>query len=252
MRFDVLTVLPSMFQGPFDVSILKRAVDLGLLSVRVHDIRAYSHDRHHTTDDYPFGGGAGMVMKAGPILEAVEALRAQAVTDGLSGDMDVIMLTPQGRPFTQRIAEELSTRRHIVLICGHYEGVDERVYERVVTDEISIGDYVLTGGELPAMVLVDAVSRLVPGVLGAAESLAEESISSGLLEYPQYTRPAKLDGMAVPNVLLSGDHQAIARWRRMMSLQRTFYRRPDLLVRATLTRSDAEVLSSIAKLSDKA
>lgn len=248
MRFDILTIFPGMFQGPFDLSVLKRAAAAGLLTIRVHDIRAFATDRHHTTDDYPFGGGAGMVMKAPPIFDAVESVRSEAQREGWTVPPAVIMLTPVGRRFTQGIAEELAKRDHLVLICGHYEGVDERVHEHLVTDEISIGDYVLTGGELPAMVLVDAVARLVPGVLGAAESLREESISSGSLEYPQYTRPADFRGWTVPSVLLSGDHEAIARWRRAMALLRTYQRRPDLLDRAPLTRGDAEVLESLVEL----
>ncbi|MGH2458195.1 MAG: tRNA (guanosine(37)-N1)-methyltransferase TrmD, partial [Chloroflexota bacterium] len=188
IRFDILTIFPDMFQGPFGISVLKRAVDAGLLTIRIHDIRAFATDRHHTTDDYPFGGGAGMVMKASPIFDAVGFVREQARGEGWGGSPDVIALTPVGRRFTQQVAEDLARKDHLVLICGHYEGVDERVHQHLVTDEISIGDFILTGGELPAMALVDAVARLVPGVLGAAESLAEESISSGLLEYPQYTR----------------------------------------------------------------
>ena len=245
IRFDILTIFPDMFQGPLGISILKRAADAGLLTIRLHDIRAFATDRHHTTDDYPFGGGAGMVMKAPPIFDAVEFVRDQARNEGWVGAPDVIMLTPVGRRFTQSVAEELAGRDHLVLICGHYEGVDERVHARLVTDEISIGDFILTGGELPAMVLVDAVARLIPGVLGAAESLAEESISSGVLEYPQYTRPASYRGWDVPSVLLSGDHEAIARWRREMAVGRTFQRRPDLLERAPLTQRDADVLSSL-------
>ncbi len=248
MRFDVLTIFPEMFRGPFDVSVLKRAVDAGLLMIRVHDIRAFATDRHHTTDDYPFGGGAGMVMKAPPIFDAVEFVRNEARRAGWTGTADVIALTPVGRPFTQRIAQDLATHEHIILICGHYEGIDERVHEHLVTDEISIGDYVLTGGELPAMVLVDTVARLVPGVLGAPESLAEESISSGLLEYPQYTRPSTYRGWTVPSVLLSGNHQAIAHWRRVMALRRTYWRRPDLLIRAALTRRDADALAELVEL----
>lgn len=251
MRFDVLTIFPEMFRGPFDLSVLKRAVDAGLLTIQVHDIRAFTTDRHHTVDDYPFGGGAGMVMKAPPIFAAVEAVRAEAQREGWTGQPDVIMLTPVGRRFDQCVAEEMARREHLILICGHYEGVDERVHEHLVTDEISIGDFVLTGGELAAMVLVDAVARLVPGVLGAAESLAEESISSGLLEYPQYTRPPDFRGWRVPDVLLSGDHGAIARWRRAMALRRTYWRRPDLLAHAPLTRQDAEVLDSLIQLPDE-
>ncbi len=249
-RFDVLTIFPEMFQGPFGISVLKRATDAGLLTIRVHDIRAYATDRHHTTDDYPFGGGAGMVMKARPIFDAVETVIGEARREGWAGPPTVIMLTPVGRLFNQGVAEELARRDHLVLVCGHYEGVDERVHEHLVTDEISIGDFILTGGELPAMVVVDAVARLIPGVLGAAESLKEESISSGLLEYPQYTRPATFRGWTVPGVLLSGDHQAIARWRRAMAVRRTFERRPDLFERAPLTPSDADTLASLVGRED--
>lgn len=252
MRIDILTIFPEMFRGPFDVSVLKRAMDAGVLTIRLHDIRAFTTDRHHSVDDYPFGGGAGMVLKAPPIFDAVEFVRFQARAEGLTVEPQIILMTPSGRRFEQSIAEELATRQHLILICGHYEGIDERVREHLATDAISIGDYVLTGGELPAMVLVDAVARLVPGVLGAPESLAEESISSGLLEYPQYTRPAVYRGWEVPKVLLSGDHQAIARWRRARALERTYWLRPDLLVRAPLDRRDGDALSSLIPIPDSA
>jgi len=250
LRVDILTLFPDMFRGPFDSSILKRASDADLIAIHIHDIRSFTHDRHHTTDDYPFGGGAGMVMKAPPIVEAVEFVDQIAKRTGIRSSSEVVLFTPGGQVFDQSLAEYLSTREHLVLICGHYEGVDERVRDMVVTREVSIGDYVLTGGELPAMVLVDSVCRLIPGVLGAAESLAEESMSSGLIEYPQYTRPANFGGLEVPSVLLSGDHQAIAKWRRAEALQRTFERRPDLLVRAHLSQADASVLSSLIELPD--
>ena len=221
MRVDILTLFPGMFVGPFDESMLKRACEAGLLQLNLVDIRDFATDRHRTVDDTPYGGGPGMVMKPGPIFAAVEAVR--------SADSRVILLSPQGRLFEQAMAIELSTLPHLVLICGHYEGVDERVREHLVDEELSIGDYVLTGGELAAMVVVDAVGRLLPGVLGAGESTVEESHSSGLLEYPQYTRPAEFRGWRVPDILLSGNHAEIARWRRRRALERTRERRPDLL-----------------------
>ena len=221
MRVDILTLFPGMFVGPFDESMLKRARESSALELNLVDIRDFAADRHRTVDDTPYGGGPGMVMKPGPIFAAVEAVR--------SPDSRVILLSPQGRLFEQAMAVELSTLPHLVLICGHYEGVDERVREHLVDDELSIGDYVLTGGELAAMVVVDAVGRLLPGVLGAGESIVEESHSSGLLEYPQYTRPAEFRGWRVPDILLSGNHAEIARWRRRRALERTRERRPDLL-----------------------
>ncbi|HLH72630.1 MAG TPA: tRNA (guanosine(37)-N1)-methyltransferase TrmD [Chloroflexota bacterium] len=248
LRIDILTIFPEMFRGPFDASILKRAREAGLIAIHVHDIRSFTHDRHHTTDDYPFGGGAGMVMKVQPVVEAVEYVCQAAMQDGIKSPAEVILFTPAGQILEQSIAKALAAREHLVLICGRYEGVDERVEKMVVSREISIGDYVLTGGELPAMVLVDTVARLVPGVLGASESLAEESISSGLLEYPQYTRPFDFRGEKVPAVLLSGDHQAVAAWRRCQALRRTFERRPDLLVRAPLSQDDGVTLSSFVRL----
>ena len=245
MRFDILTLFPAMFEGPFGESMLKRAVERGLIAVFIHSIRDFALGRHRVTDDTPYGGGAGMVMKPEPIFAAVEHAIGEARAAGQGGDdSDVILLSPRGRRLDQRIAEELSRRRHLVLICGHYEGIDERVRERLAADELSIGDYVLTGGELPAMVVVDAVARLVPGVLGAAESLAEESISGGLLEYPQYTRPPEFRGLPVPEVLLSGNHAAIARWRREQALLRTLHRRPDLLAGADLTPADRRFLET--------
>lgn len=250
MRFDILTLFPEMFRTPFDESILKRAVQAGLIQLKVHDIRAYTTDRHHTADDAPFGGGAGMVLKAPPIFAAVAAISAEAQQAGATAKPWIVLTAPQGRRFTQGVAEELARRDQLMLICGHYEGVDARVGDHLVDDVISIGDYILTGGELAAMVIVDAVARLVPGVLGAAESLHEESISSGLLEYPQYTRPADFRGWAVPLVLLSGDHAAIARWRRDQALQLTYRRRPDLLTLTPLTRADAGALSAMVTPSD--
>lgn len=244
MRFDILTIFPAMFAGPFDESILKRAQHKGVISIHVHNIRDYAHDKHHTTDDYPYGGGAGMVMKPEPIFAAVEAVREQALLPKGAG-AEIILLSPSGRLFTGEIAKALAEKPHLVLICGRYEGVDERVREHLATDEISIGDYVLSGGEIPAMVLVDAIARHVPGVLGAAESTLEESFEHGLLEYPQYTRPPKFQGWEVPEILLSGNHGAIARWRREQALKRTLERRPDLLRNIQLDGRDRAFVQSL-------
>lgn len=225
MRIDILTLFPGMFAGPFDESIVARARAAGVVEIGIHDLRSWTSDRHRTVDDYPYGGGAGMVLKPEPLFAAIEALRGQ----GPNGGGHVVLLTPQGEPFRQGIAAELANVQHLVLVCGHYEGVDERVREHAVDRELSIGDYVLSGGELPAMVVVDAVVRLLPGALGSPDSVAEESHSAGLLEYPHYTRPADFRGWRVPDVLLSGHHGAIASWRREQSIRRTRERRPDLL-----------------------
>jgi tRNA (guanine37-N1)-methyltransferase len=230
VHIDILTLFPEMFQGPFNFSILKRAIDHGLVSINIHNIRDYTHDKHHTVDDYAYGGGAGMILKPEPIFEAVESIKSNIKPE--IGELPVILLTPQGRLFSQQIAQELSTYSRLILICGRYEGVDERVREHLVTDEISIGDYVLSGGELAAMVVVDAVVRLLPGVLGSEASLVDDSHVAGLLEYPQYTRPVEYRGWSVPEVLLSGDHAQIAKWRREQSIQRTSERRPELLDKA--------------------
>jgi len=239
MQFDIFTLLPEVFPAYLDTSILKRARERGLIDVRVHNIRDYTHDRHHTTDDTPYGGGGGMVMKPGPVFEAVEsALGADPVCP-------VIMLTPQGRVFDQRVAQELSQHERIALICGRYEGIDERIREHLVTDEISIGDYVLTGGELPALLIVDAVSRLLPDVLGDPTGAEDDSHASGLLEYPHYTRPPEFRGWTVPDVLLSGDHAKIDKWRRQQSLLRTLKKRPDLLEKAELSQSDLKFLEKL-------
>ncbi len=236
MHIDVFTLFPGMFRGPFDESILRRAQEEGLLSLALHNIRDATTDKHHIVDDYPYGGGAGMVMKPGPVFASVEAVYQGG---------PIILLTPQGRLFTQAEAQRLAREPRLTLICGHYEGVDERIREQLVTDELSIGDYVLTGGELAAMVVIDAVSRLVPGVLGAPASAVEESHSSGLLEYPQYTRPPDFRNWQVPPILLSGNHGAIARWRRKEALRRTRARRPDLLARAELSKLDQKLLAEI-------
>jgi tRNA (guanine37-N1)-methyltransferase len=229
-----------MFQGPLQESILRRAQDRGLVEIRVHDLRAWTHDRHHVVDDEPYGGGAGMVLKPEPVFEAVDALRR-------GPEARVIVLSPQGIPFTQAVAEELARASHLILLCGRYEGFDDRIPHGLQALELSIGDYVLTGGELPALVVLDAVARLVPGVLGDATSAQTDSFSGGLLEHPQYTRPPAYRGMPVPPVLLSGDHEAIARWRRKQAIRRTRQRRPDLLARAALSERDRELLAEIVE-----
>lgn len=244
MRIDILTLFPEMFASPFGCGIFKRATEQGLVSMHVRNIRDYTHDRHHTVDDTPFGGGAGMVLKPEPIFESVEAVKAEwEVPD--AGQMPVILLSPQGRLFSQPIVLELSRHSHMILICGRYEGVDERVAQYVATDEISIGDYVLSGGELAAMVIVDTVVRLLPGVVGSTESVLEESHTTGLLEYPQYTRPAMYRGWEVPPVLLSGNHAEIARWRRKQALLRTLQRRPELLSKAALCVEERQLVEGL-------
>lgn len=239
IRFDILTLFPEMLSSPLDYSIVKRACDRGLVEVGIHDIRAYAPGKHRVTDDEPYGGGGGMVMKVEPIDRALSAIvpnREKA---------EVILLTPQGETFNQEMAASLAGLSHLVLICGHYEGVDERVRENLVDREISIGDYILTGGELSALVLVDAVSRLVEGVLGNADSAGDDSFTTGLLEHPHYTRPAEYRGWRVPDVLLNGDHKAINGWRRRESLKRTCLRRPDLLEKQTFTEEDSRILDEI-------
>lgn len=223
MRIDVVTIFPGMFAGPLSAGVVGRAIEASIAEVRVHDLRAHTHDRHRSVDDSPFGGGPGMVLAPGPLFEAVEALQ-------LSQGTPVVLLSPQGRPFAQRDAERLARISGFVLLCGRYEGVDERVAEHLATDEVSIGDYVLTGGELPALVVIDAVVRLLPGAVGqGAEAVSDDSFASGMLQHPQYTRPAAYRGWRVPDVLLSGDHAAIAAWRRQEAQRRTQQRRPDLL-----------------------
>lgn len=237
MHFDIFTLFPEMFSGPFSESILKRAQDRGLLSIALHNIRNITTDKHHIVDDYPYGGGAGMVMKPEPVFAAVEAIYQGG---------PIILLTPQGRLFNQQIARSLAQKPRITLICGHYEGVDERIRQHLATDELSIGDYVLTGGELAAMVVVDATSRLIPGVLGGSASTEEESHSANTLEYPHYTRPPEFRGWRVPEVLLSGNHAEIAKWRRKESLRRTKERRPDLFAKLDLTsRLDMKLLKEL-------
>jgi tRNA (guanine37-N1)-methyltransferase len=238
MRIDVLTIFPGILQGPFSESMIGRACDRGLVQIAVSDLRSFARGRHRQVDDAPYGGGAGMIFKPEPLFEAVEALRGAASR--------VILLTPQGRTFDQALAGELAREAHLILLCGRYEGIDERVREALVDDEISIGDYVITGGELAAAVIVDAVTRLLPGFLDE-ESTAEESFSAHLLEYPQYTRPPVYREMAVPEVLLSGNHAAIALWRRRQSLRRTRERRPDLLAKAALLPEDRRYLEQLEK-----
>ncbi|HTD67545.1 MAG TPA: tRNA (guanosine(37)-N1)-methyltransferase TrmD [Candidatus Limnocylindria bacterium] len=220
MKIDVLTLFPEMFAGPLDVSMVARARKAGLLDLQIRNLRDWTHDRHKTVDDRPFGGGPGMVLKPEPIFEAVEALASEKTR--------VVMMAPTGRPFTQAVARELAGQEHLLLLCGSYEGFDERI-RTLIQDELSIGDYVLTNGGLPAMVVIDAVTRLIPGVLGDDESSHDESFSHGLLEYPHYTRPAEFRGMKVPEVLLSGNHAEIEKWRREQAKLRTKERRPDLL-----------------------
>jgi tRNA (guanine37-N1)-methyltransferase len=244
LNVDVLTLFPGILEGPLNESILKRAREKGLLDVRVWNIRDFTEDKHRTADDSPYGGEAGMVLKPEPIFKAMEAVRAEHP----GGELLTILLSPQGRPFDHREAERLSReKRRIVLLCGHYEAVDERVKDALVDEELSIGDYVLTGGELAALVVIDAAARLVPGVLGDEESAYRDSFGDGLLDHPHYTRPAEFRGMKVPEVLLSGNHDAIARWRRREALRATLKKRPDLLATAELTDEDRKILEELKR-----
>src|SRR5215207_5804569 len=245
MQFEVFTLLPEVFPPYLESSILQRARQRGLIDVRVHNIRDYTHDRHHMTDDTPYGGGGGMVMKPEPVFEAIESVLGLSASLTQPIAVPVILLTPQGRVFTQRVAEELSRHERIALLCGRYEGVDERIRQHLVTDEISIGDYVLTGGELPALMIIDAISRLLPGVLGDPTGAEDDSHSMGLLEYPHYTRPPEFRGWKVPEILLSGDHAKIEKWRREQALQRTFHKRPDMIEKAELGRDDKKFLEDL-------
>ena len=242
MRIDILTLFPAMFQGPFDESIVKRAVERNIVNIFIHNLRDWGIGKHNVVDDYPFGGGAGMVMKPEPLFDAVEAIKAQCD----KADAPVILLSPQGRVFDQKTAAEMANHDRLILICGHYEGIDERVIEHLVTDEISIGDYILTGGELAAMVVTDAVVRLLPGVLGSEVATVEDSHAAGLLEYPQYTRPQVYRGWEVPQVLISGNHAQIARWRREQSILRTMLRRPDLFEKANLSPQEKKLIADKA------
>ena len=242
MRFHVLTLFPGMFVSPFAEGVIDRARQKGLIDIRLYDTREYTHDRHQTVDDYPYGGGAGMLMKPEPIFEGVEAIQESA---GLDEAAPIVLLSPQGRTLTQRVVESLVRHDQMVLICGRYEGVDERVRRHLATDEISIGDYVLGGGELAAMVVIEAVARLVVGVVGSIESTQDDSFTTRLLQHPQYTRPAEFRGWEVPSVLLSGDHAEIASWHRRESLRRTLERRPDLLDSAELSDEDRRLIQEM-------
>ena len=266
MQFEVFTLLPEVFPAYLESSILKRAAQRGLIDVHIHNIRDYTRDKHHTTDDTPYGGGGGMVMKPEPVFEAVESvLGLEPSSSGTNAPLSppepvpsslgapnipIILLTPQGRVLNQRIAEELSRHERIALLCGRYEGVDERIREHLVTDEISIGDYVLTGGELPAMILIDTVARLIPEVLGDPSGAQDDSHSMGLLEYPHYTKPSDFRGWKVPDILLSGDHGRVEKWRREQALTRTFHKRPDMLENADLNETDQKILQGL-KSKDK-
>ena len=241
MRFDIFTIFPEVFTPYITTSILQRASANGIISIQIHNIRDWTTDKHHTTDDTPFGGGGGMVMKPEPIFNAIES-----VADGVP-DCPVILMTPQGKPLTHAIAEQFSRQERVMILCGRYEGVDERVRAHLVSDEISIGDYVLSGGELPALVLVEAVARLLPGALGDPDGAFDDSFANGLLEYPHYTRPPEFRGWSVPEELVSGNHPAIARWRRQQSLLRTLQKRPDLLETAELNKADMQYLVKIAE-----
>ena len=245
MRIDILTLFPQVFQVLADFGIFQRAVDRKVISLNVYNIRDYTHDKHRTVDDYAYGGGSGMVLKPEPVFEAVELIKADAYPQGEVDEMPVILLTPQGRLFSHQIAREMSGYNHIILICGHYEGIDERVREHLITDEISIGDYVLSGGELAAMVVVDTMVRLVPGVLGSPLSSIEDSHANGLLEYPQYTRPSVYRDWAVPEVLLSGNHAQVAKWRREQVIRRTLKRRPELLDKANLSSEEKQLAEKL-------
>ncbi|MCK4326165.1 tRNA (guanosine(37)-N1)-methyltransferase TrmD [bacterium] len=239
MRIDILTLFPKMFQGPLDESILGRAKKAGLVEINIHDIRQFTHNRHLKADDRPYGGGPGMVMKPQPIFEGVEFICSRA------GQPRIILMSPQGKTFSQEKAMELAKESNLLFICGHYEGIDERVRQKLITDELSIGDYVLTGGELPAMVVIDALVRLIPGVLGKGESVRRDSFYQQLLDFPHYTRPPVYLGMRAPQVLLSGNHCEIQNWRRREAIRQTFLRRPDLLKQANLTEEDKRFLKEV-------
>ncbi len=253
MRIDILTLFPNMVKGPLKESILKRAQEKGLVKINVLDIRSFTHNKHRTADDAPYGGGAGMVLKPEPIFEAVEFIESKVPRkvatlprgrQGPKSKVKVILMSPQGKRFDQGMAKRMAKERHLIFICGHYEGIDERI-KRVVTDEISIGDYVLTGGELASLVVIDALVRLIPGVLGKEESIIRDSFYSGLLDHPHYTRPEEYRGMRVPKILLSGDHKRIASWRRKEILRRTLKRRPDLLEEIKLSNEDKRLIKEI-------
>lgn len=239
MRIDVITIFPEMISDSVEYGVVKRAQEDGLLEIVVHDLRDFAHNQHRSVDDYCYGGGAGMLMKPEPLFEAVESI------DSVAEDTKIILLSPQGKLLTQDMARQLSLADHLILICGRYKGVDERVRHKLITDEISIGDYVLSGGEIPALVIIDAVSRLIPGALGNYESAQDDSFSEGILDCPCYTRPAEYRGMRVPEVLLSGDHKRIREWQRQQALERTFHRRPDLLEDIPLSEEDVDFLNTL-------
>jgi tRNA (guanine37-N1)-methyltransferase len=242
MRIDIVSLFPNMFSGPFDESIIKRAMERDIVNIVIHNLRDWGLGKHKMADDYPFGGGAGMVMKPEPLFDAVGAIKTKSNNPAAP----VILLTPQGRVFNHKVAAELAQLKHFILICGHYEGIDERVREHLATDEISIGDYVLTGGEIAAMVVIDAVVRQLPGVLGSDESVSDDSHATGLLEYPQYTRPQTYHGWEVPQVLISGNHAQITKWRKEQSILRTFLRRPDLFEKADLSPEERKLIANKA------
>lgn len=241
MKFDILTLFPGMFSGPFDESIIKRAHDKRLIDISLHNIRDWATDKHQTADDAPYGGGAGMVMKAEPLAACIESVKADNPAS------TVVLTSPHGRPLTHGIARELSERPGLIIICGRYEGIDERIRTLYIEDDISLGDFVLSGGEIAAMAIVDAVTRLIPGALGSSESAETDSFGDGLLEYPHYTRPPEFKGLAVPAPLLSGHHEQIRKWRRKESLRKTRILRPDLLTRVTLNREDRKLLTEIER-----
>jgi tRNA (guanine37-N1)-methyltransferase len=268
MKVDIVTIFPDFFRGPLDYGIVRRAREFGLVEIRVHDLRAFAHDRHRTVDDRPFGGGEGMVLKPEPIFECMEALAIAPRDERSAAKQSAVLLSAQGKRFDQHVAEELSALERIVLICGRYEGVDERVGEYLADRELSIGDYVLSGGELGAAVILDAVTRLVPGAVGNEASTRQESFSThpeaeaggvpnstcaagGLLDYPHYTRPSEFRGMAVPEVLISGNHEEIRRWRRRTALEKTLRNRPDLVDQAALSEADKKLLAQIVGESDE-
>ena len=246
MRFDIITIFPEIFSEVFDFGIVRRAVETALIQINVHDLRDFTFDRHRQVDDRPFGGGAGMVMKPEPLFRAVEAVI------GDESDANVFLLSPQGRLFDQATAAKYAKEQRLLLICGRYEGIDERVVENLITEEISIGNYVLSGGEIPAMVVVDAITRLIPGALGCEQSAERESFSNGLLDYPQYTRPADYRGKSVPEVLISGNHAEIERWRRRKAIEKTLRRRPELIRDRILSESEQRELESVLKNIDEA
>lgn len=239
MKFDILTLFPGMFSGPFDESIIRRAQDKKLIDIQLHNIRDYAVDKHQTADDAPYGGGAGMVMKVEPLAACIHAVKSR------NPQSTVVMTSPHGRPFNQKLAGELTGSGGLIIICGRYEGIDERIRQLYVEEDISLGDFILSGGEIAAMALVDAVTRLIPGVLGSDESAITDSFSDGLLEYPQYTRPPEFRGLKVPEILLSGNHELIRKWRRLESLRKTKKLRPDLLAKISPTKEDRKLLQEL-------